>query len=186
LMQAHASNGFGAFFVPEVGDEVVIGFFNHDPQHPVVLGSLYSSKHAPAYALAAENNTKALVTRCKHKLEFDEKNRLITITTPAANKLVFSDKDQSVTITDQNNNKLVLDSNGILLDSPKDITLMAKGAITIDAVRAVSISSKADVKAEGLNVACTAQVGFSGKGLATAELSASGQTTVKGAMVLIN
>ena len=50
----------------------------------------------------------------------------------------------------------------------------------------MSISSKADVKAQGLNVECQAQVGFAAKGTATAELSASGQTTVRGAMVMIN
>jgi hypothetical protein len=37
-----------------------------------------------------------------------------------------------------------------------------------------------------LNVNCEAQVGFAGKGSATAELSAAGQTTVKGGMVMIN
>jgi hypothetical protein len=42
------------------------------------------------------------------------------------------------------------------------------------------------VKSQGLNVACEAQVGFTGKGSATAELSAAGQTTVKGAIVMIN
>jgi hypothetical protein len=43
-----------------------------------------------------------------------------------------------------------------------------------------------DLKASGMNVACEAQVGFTGKGSATAELSAAGQTTVKGALVMIN
>jgi hypothetical protein len=38
----------------------------------------------------------------------------------------------------------------------------------------------------GLNVSSDAQVGFSAKGTASAELSAAGQTVVKGAMVMIN
>jgi Rhs element Vgr protein len=186
LLQFHASGGFGAFFLPEVGDEVVVGFFNHDPSHPVVLGSLYSSKHAPAYALAAPNDTKALVTRCKHKLEFDEKDKVITVTTPANNKIVLSDKDKSILLQDQNGNMVELHPGGITLDTPKDLKMTAKGSITIDAVGALSISSKADLKCAGLNVACEAQVGFTGKGSATAELSAAGQTTVKGAVVMIN
>ncbi len=41
------STGAGVMFLPEVGDEVVIGFFNDDPSHPVVLGSLHSSKSPP-------------------------------------------------------------------------------------------------------------------------------------------
>jgi len=152
----------------------------------VILGSLYSSSRQPAYAIEAENNLKALVTRCLAKIEIDDKDKVITITTPANNKIVISDKDKSIVLEDQTSNKVTLDTGGITLDSPKDIKLTAKGSMTLDAVGAVSISSKADVKAAGLNVACEAQVGFTGKGAASAELSASGQTTVKGAMVMIN
>jgi len=186
LLQFQASDGFGAFFVPEVGDEVVVGFFNHDPSHPVVLGSLYSSRNKPAYALAAPNDTKALVTRCKHRIEFDESDKIITVTTPANNRVVLSDRDKSVLLEDQNGNKVELSSSGITVDTPADLKIVAKGTISIDAVGATNISSRADVKCSGLNVACDAQVSFSGKGSATAELSAAGQTTVKGALVMIN
>ncbi len=186
VLQFHGSNGFGSFFVPEVGDEVVLGYFNNDPSHPVILGSLYSSKQVPPYTLAAENNTKAIVTRCKSKIEFDEDKKVITITTPGTNKIVISDDGKSILLQDQNSNKIELNSSGITLDSPKDIKITAKGGITLDAVNAISITSKADVKVSGLNVACEAQVGLTAKGNASAELSAAGQTTVKGAMVMIN
>lgn len=186
LASFYGSSGFGAFFIPEVGDEVVLGYFNDDPSHPVILGSLYSSKRAPPYGLTAENNTKAIVTRSKTKIEFDDDKKVITITTPANNKIVLSDEDKSILVQDQNSNKIELGTGGITLDSPKDIKITAKGGITLDAVGAISITSKADVKTAGLNVNNEAQVGFVAKGTATAELSASGQTTVKGAMVMIN
>lgn len=186
LLQGHASSGFGAFFLPEVGDEVVLGYFAGDPSHPVVLGSLYSSGRTPPYALAAPNDTKAFVTRCGHKLEFDEKDQVITVATPANNRIVLSDKDKSIRLEDQNGNTVELKPGGIALDSPKDITVTAQGRIALDAVGAVSISSQADVQATGLNVNCEARIGFTAKGNAAAELSASGQTVVKGAMVMIN
>jgi len=186
LMQFHASNAFGAFFLPEVGDEVVLGYFAGDPSHPVVLGSLYSSKQAPPYALEAKNDTKAIVTRCLSKIEFNEADKVITVTTPGNNKIVLSDKDKSILLQDQNDNKVELSPSGIVLDSPKDIAITAKGTITLDAVGAVSVSSKADVKSAGLNVNCEAQVGFVAKGNASAEISAAGQTVVKGALVMIN
>jgi Rhs element Vgr protein len=186
LVQFYASNAFGAFFVPEVGDEVVLGFFDNDPTHPVILGSLYSSNRAPPYALTAENNTKAIVTRCKAKIEFDEENKVITVTTPGKNKVVLSDQDQSILLLDQNNNRAELNPGGITLDSPKDIKVKANGTITLDAMGAITITSQADVKSTGLNVSCEGQVGFTGKGSATAELSASGETVVRGAVVMIN
>lgn len=186
LLQLHASNGFGAFFLPEVNDEVLVGYLDADPSCPVVLGSLYSSKQLAPYAFEAANNTKALVTRCKHRFEFNEEDKIITLTTPAANQLVLDDKNKSITVQDENGNSIKLEQGGITLSSPKDIKLSAKGGITLDAVGAISLSSKADIKHSGMNISSEAQIAYSAKGNASAELSASGQTTVKGALVMIN
>ena len=186
LSSFHASSGFGSFFIPEIDDEVIVGYFNSDPSHPVVLGSLYSSKLKPPYELTKDNYTKAVVTKTKMKIEFDDENKVITIDTPGSNKIVISDKDKSILLEDQNSNKIELGSDGITLDSPKDIKISAKGKISLDAVDQISVSSKADVNADGMNVNISAKTGAVVKGNATAELSASGQTTVKGAMVMIN
>ncbi|RUL79025.1 type VI secretion system tip protein VgrG [Dyella choica] len=186
LLQFYASNAFGAFFLPEVGDEVLLAYLNGDPSHPVVLGSLYSSSRKPPYTLEAQNNTKAIVTRCLHKIEFNEQDKIITVITPGKNQVVLDDKNQSITVQDQHNNSIKLSSAGIALNSQSDIKLTAQGGVTITANAAININAQAELKATGLNVTCEAQVGFTGKGSATAELSAAGQTTVKGAMVMIN
>ncbi|MCH8987730.1 MAG: type VI secretion system tip protein VgrG [Chloroflexi bacterium] len=186
LASFYASSGFGAFFIPEIGDEVVLGYFNNDPSYPVILGSLYSSSRSPAYTPTADNFIKAIVTSSELKVEFDDEKKIVTIITPGGNQIVISDEDESILLQDQNDNKVELGPSGITLDSPKDITITAKGKVTIDATGEIGITSKADVKVEGLNVSNTAQVGFTAKGNATAELSASGQTTVKGAVVMIN
>lgn len=186
LARFYSSDGYGAFFIPEIGDEVVVGYFNNDPSHPVVLGSLYSSKRKPPYDLTADNFSKAIVTRSKLKVEFDDDKKVITIATPAANTIVLSDDSKSILMKDENGNEVELGPSGIRIESPKDIQVTAKGTITIDAVGQIGITSKADVTTKGLNVNNEAQVGFTAKGNATAELSASGQTTVKGAMVMIN
>lgn len=186
LSHFYGSNGVGAFFIPEIGDEVVLGFFNDDPAHPVVLGSLYSSKNLSPYELTAENNTKALVTRSKMKIEFDEKKKFIRLLTPGNNIITISDDDKAITLEDQNQNKLTLDSNGITLDSPKDIKLSAKGKITLNAVNNIEATANADIKHTGLNISHTANLGFTAKASATAEVSASGTTTVKGSLVMIN
>lgn len=186
LANFYSSNNFGAFFIPEIGDEVVLGFFNDDPSHPVILGSLYSSKNVPPYTIAAENNTKAIVTRTKMKMEFDEDKKIITIITPGANKIVISDDGKSILLQDQNSNKVTLDSAGITLDSPKDITLKAQGKIVMTATQNIEATAQMDIKQTGLNITSTANVGFTAKGSATAEVSAAGTTTIKGAMVMIN
>ncbi len=188
LASIYASKEFGVYFIPEVGDEVVIGYLNDDPRYPVILGSLYSSnaKHKPPYTPDKKNTYKAIVTKTKMKIEFNDVDKIIDIWTPAKNQIIISDKGKSITINDQTKNKIVLDTKGITMDSPKDIKINAKGKIDMTAVGAITVSSKQDVKVDGLNVQNTAKVGFTAKGNATAELSASGQTTVKGAMVMIN
>lgn len=186
VAQMHASNGFGAQFMPEVGDEVVVDFLNRDPSQPVVLGSLYSGQRKPAYLLEAGNDIKALVTRSRHRLEFDDRNGVITVTTPARNRVVLNDQDQSIQLHDQHGNCVELHRSGIRLDTPGDLRIAAQGAVAIDAVGGVNINSRGDMALTGLTVACLGQTAFSGKGGATAELSADGQTTIKGAMVMIN
>lgn len=186
LMQFYASEGIGAFFVPEIGDEVVLGYFNNDPSNPVILGSLYSSKRKPPYELTADNYTKAIVTKSKLTLEFDDDKKVVTVVTPAKNTIVISDDGKSILLQDQTGNKVKLSEDGILLDSPKDISIKAQGKITVSAVGNVAVSSNADIKEDATNITHSAQAGFTAKGSASAELSASGQTSVKGSMVMIN
>lgn len=183
----YASNGYGMGFYPEIGDEVVVGFMDNDPRYPVVLGSLYGDKNkAPNEPKDEKNNIKSLTTKSKLKLSFDDEKKVIVIETPGGNKITISDENKSIEITDQNSNKISMTSSGIELDSAKDINIKAKGSITLDATQKVSIEAKQDVAVAGLNIANTAKVGFTAKGNATAEISASGSTTVKGAMVMIN
>jgi phage protein D/phage baseplate assembly protein gpV len=186
LLQVHASSGAGAVFLPELGDEVLLGWFDNDPAHAVVLGSLYSSQHLPPQAWTDQNAIKAIVTRCKARLEFNDEDKSITLETPGRNKVVINDKTQSVAVTDQHGNRVVLGPDGIRLDSVKDIQISAQGSVRIAAGGALQLGAQAEASLQGLNVRCEAQVGLVAKGAASAELSAAGQTTVKGAMVLIN
>lgn len=183
----YATASAGSFFWPEVGDEVVLGFLESDPRFPVILGSLYSETNkSPLEPKDEKNYIKSLTTKSKMVLSFDEEKKIIKITTPGKNSITISDEDKGISIEDQNSNSIKLSPDGIVLKSGKDIEITATGNIKLDATGKVSVSAKQDVKVSGLNISQEAQVGFSGKGSATAELSASGQTTVKGAIVMIN
>ena len=186
MASMYASNAFGTYFMPEIGDEVLVGFINQDPIHPIVLGSLYGEKHLPPYEYEAKNNTKAIVTREKMRVEFNEEKKEITISTPANNRVIISDDAKSIVLTDQHKNEVQLNDSGITLTSAKDIILKANGEITLDAAAKISGTAKSDISLEGANVNVQAKMGAVVKGNASAELSASGQTTIKGAVVRIN
>ncbi|SDH05979.1 type VI secretion system tip protein VgrG [Chitinophaga filiformis] len=187
LASYYATSSAGSVFCPEVGDEVVVGFLESDPRFPVVLGSLFSKSNVPPLTQADEkNNIKALYTRSKLQLNFDDDKKIIKITTPGNNMITLSDDGKSIEIKDQNNNSVKLDDSGITLNSPKDITLKATGNINLQATGKVSMQATQDMELKGMNINQTAQMGFTAKGTATAEVSASGQTVIKGAMVMIN
>jgi Rhs element Vgr protein len=183
----YATAGKGSFFLPEPGDEVVLGFLNDDPRFPVILGMLYSSKNKAPYTPDDKNTIKAIVTKNDLKMEFNDVDKVLTLKTPGGNEFILSDKDKSITVKDQNGNKIEMSNAGIRLDSAKDVSIKAKGKISLEAVSGITAkASGGDVTLEGLNVNAKAQISFSAQGSASAELKASGQTSVKGAMVMIN
>lgn len=178
LIKGYATSNAGIFFMPEIGDEVVLGFLNDDPVSAILLGSLHSSKRKSPLEPDEKNTEKAIVTNSKLKITFDDEKKNLRIETPGGHTLTLSDEEKSITIKDCHENEMQMKSDGISLTSPGEISLSADGN--------VKINSKADVEIEGMNTNLQAQVGFSAKGDATAEMKASGQLTVKGAMVMIN
>lgn len=186
LSQFAASNGVGSFFIPSVGDEVILGFLNNDPNRAIVLGCMYSAKNVPPYELTDENYKRAFISPEKLKIELDDEKKIITIITPGENSIVINDDEKSITLKDQNDNKVVMADSGIQMTSAKDITLTAKGNIVLDATGKLNATAKQDATVEGMNVTAKAQTALKVTGSASAEISASGQTVVKGAMVMIN
>lgn len=183
----YATSGKGHFFCPEVGDEVVLGFLNDDPRFAVILGSLYSRKNRPAYTPDQKNTIKAIVTKSDLKIEFNDQDKILTIETPGKNSFVLSDKDKSITVKDLNGNKITMTSSGISMQSTKDVVIKAGRNIDLFAGQNIELkSSGGNVSLQGINVEAKAKVAFSAQGNASAELKASGQTTVKGAVVIIN
>jgi Rhs element Vgr protein len=182
----YATGDAGLFFLPEVGDEVVVGFVNGDPRFPLVLGNLYSSQKAPPFTPDADNTHKAIVTKGQVKIDIDDAKKIITIETPGGHSVTLDDDGTAVTIQDSNGNKIELTSSGITLDSASDLTLKAAGNVKIEAAAAGSVKAGTDLSLQGLNVSAKADASFSAKGQASAELSASGQAKVSGAIVMIN
>jgi Rhs element Vgr protein len=186
LASGYATEEAGIFFVPEIGDEVVLGFLNNHPGFPIVLGSLYSGKRTPPYAADAPNTYKAIVTKAKLKITMNDVEKSVQIETPGGHKLTMTDEGKTVTLLDSNKNKLHFSSSGIVLDSPGDITIKAGGQVSISAATSMSAKAGTDMDAKAPNVSVKADLGLTLQGQGTAEFSSSGQATVRGAMVMIN
>ena len=166
------------FFRPDIGDELIVGFLNQDPRDPVVLGMVHSSKHAAPIAAKNDNHEKAIVTRSKMRLHFDDEKKVVTIDTPGGNSAVINDDRQAIELADQHGNTITMDSNGITLKGSK---------ITLEAQQEVAIKAGSDFKAESsANTALKAGAQLKAEGSAGAELVTSAVATIKGSLVKIN
>lgn len=172
-----AGQNRGSFFLPEIDDEVIVGFINNDPRYAVTLGMLNSSKN-PAPIIAQDaNDKKGFTTRSKMHLNFDDNTKTITIDTPAGNSITIDEAGMQIEIKDQNSNKITMNSSGITLDSPKNVEIKAGVNLTMSAAASLSIS------AASLSVKADADVSIQG---AVAKLSSQGITEITGSIVKIN
>lgn len=165
-----AGENRGAFFRPEIGDEVIVGFINDDPNHAVILGMLHSSAKPAPIESSDDNHEKGFVTRSEMKLLFNDDKKSITIETPAGKKITIDEDAGSIVIEDENNNLITLDSDGIIAESGKDFSIKALGDISI----------------EGTNINIAANANFKAEGSAGAEVSTSAVAVLKGSLVQIN
>ncbi len=165
-----AGNNRGTFFLPEIGDEVIVGFINNDPRHAVILGMLNSSKNPAALTAADKNDQKGYTSRSGMKMIFDDDKKSIDIETPAGNKVLISEDQKTIQLTDQNGNKITMDKDGIKIESIKDLTL----------------KSPNEFNASGMNATLKADSQATFKGGSGAEVSSGGSTAVKGSVVQIN
>jgi Rhs element Vgr protein len=165
-----AGNERGAFFLPEIEDEVIVGFINDNPNDAIVLGMLNSSAKPAPLTAADANNEKGFVTREKIKFIFNDEKKSVVLETPAGKKITVDEDAGVIKLEDENSNKITMDPDGIKMESGKDIILKATG----------------DVKVEGINVSMKASAQFKGEGSAGAEISTSAVAILKGSMVQIN
>ena len=165
-----AGENRGMFFLPEVGDEVVIGFINNDPRHAVVLGMLNSSAKPAPLTAADDNHEKGYVSRSEMKMIFNDEKKSFSFETPGGNKFLITEEDKKIHLEDQNGNKITMNDQGITIESIKDIVLKAAK----------------DIKTDGVNITVKAGAQLKAEGSAGAELSSGGTAKIKGSIVNIN
>lgn len=160
-----AGSDRGSFFIPEVGDEVLVAFDHGDIHHPYIVGALWNGLERPPESIfpTGENNIRKIKTRSGHEIIFDDdkngQKRKIEIHTQAGHKVLLDDStgQEKIEIVDKSG------SNSITIDSTQN-------AISIKSSMKLSIeSTQVDMKASGMM-----------------NIEATGNLTIKGAMVMIN
>lgn len=170
LATLDAGNKRGTFFMPEISDEVVVGFMNNDPNQPVILGMLHSSKNSAPLDPESSNDKKGYVSRSEIKIIIDDGEKSITIETPGGNVFSMNDTENKISLKDSSGNKITMEPSGITIESAATLTLKAGSTLSISAPQ---FSAKAD-----------GELKLEGGGSTT--VSSSGALTIKGSVVSIN
>jgi phage baseplate assembly protein V len=148
----------GAYFLPEVDDEVLVAFEHGQVDHPFVVGCLWNGKDdAPESNADGENNHRTIKSRSGHVLRFNDKSG-----------------NETIEIIDKSGkNKIIIDTanNSITIEAQSDITIK-------------SATGKLTMQANGIEM--KSQMGVSVEAAQNMDLKANAMVTVKGAMIRLN
>lgn len=112
ITSPHGGGGKGMFFIPEVGEEVIVGFEGDSPLKPYVIGTVYHGKANTAFSNGG-NDVKALQTR-------------------SGNQLVLNDAASSVYLSDGKGNNTFHDGKGNIFTTSSESIKLKCGASFIE------------------------------------------------------
>ncbi|SNS95214.1 Uncharacterized conserved protein, implicated in type VI secretion and phage assembly [Micrococcales bacterium KH10] len=194
VVQQGAGKGRGFTMLPDVNDQVVIGFADGDLRRPLVIGSVYSDRDLPDLPEELVDSSGAvviqsLVTRNGDRFEMradpQGKKHHVRISLKGEKHRLRLGEDASEFVVPDGvpievsagAAKIVLDGKGKITLEGNDIILKAKNSVDISGTTVkIAASSSAELSANG-----AAKV----KSSAT-NIESSGPTVVKGAVVNIN
>lgn len=107
VAQSWAGKNWGAQYVPRIGQEVVVSFLDGDPDHPLIIGSVYNADQMPPYELPANQTQSGVKSRSSkggtaesfNEIRFEDKKDSEEIYIHAEKNLkVVVENDQTLTI----------------------------------------------------------------------------------------
>jgi uncharacterized protein involved in type VI secretion and phage assembly len=138
-----AGGNRGSWFIPDVGDEVLVVFFGGDPRHPFVVGGLWNGEDAPPESMdgAGRNHLKKLRSRNGVTVTLDDQDgqERMVLETPGGQKVTLKDGPGAVEIVDSNGNSVKLETAGITVTASAKVTVQAStvevsaGMVTVNA-----------------------------------------------------
>jgi uncharacterized protein involved in type VI secretion and phage assembly len=144
-----AGGGRGTWFLPEVGDEVLVACDAERVEHPYVVGCLWNGQDTPPETNAdGRNDIRMIRSRSGHEIVFDDgaqgridihlkddarKVRLdpdgIEISDDAGNSITIASTPGSISI--KSNVKISIESTTVEIKAKASMTLQATGTLTI-------------------------------------------------------
>ena len=127
LVAPMAGNDRGLWFLPEVGDEVLIALDEGAARDPYVLGGLWSATSPPPAVADAGNDRKRIRSRSGLQITFDDRpgQERLVIDTPSGQVITLDCSPGSIEIVDGNGGSVRLASDGIQVNATGKVTIRA-------------------------------------------------------------
>ena len=122
-----AGGGYGTAFLPDVDDEVIVGFVGGDLTRPVVLGSLYHANAQPADAPVESGQVKrwTITGHQGTRVAIDESSSSeVVMETAGGVKVECTDQGRKVTVTN---------GSGSIRVTPSEIKVQTGGTVKVEA-----------------------------------------------------
>jgi uncharacterized protein involved in type VI secretion and phage assembly len=184
----------GTWVLPEVGDEVLVGFEHGDFDAPYVLGGLHNGTDKPPTVQvetvdknSGEITGRYFVSRTGHRLALVESgsgaNEVSLATGDGKHKLVFDQRGTKVTL--HSDGTVLVEGKGVTVDAGKDELMLKGGKVTISSSGDVNVTAKGGVTLEATAAAklSGAQATVDSK---NTQITSSGPLAVQGKPVRIN
>lgn len=177
----------GVFFIPEVGDDVLVIFNEGDINEPYVIGVLWNSQDKPPESNEdGKNNIKKIKSRDGHEISISDKEDegFIDIKTKNGNQIkIFDSGNGKIEFKDKSgSNKITIDGDGNSIEITGQSKVNVKSGennITIDGTQ-----NKIELKSS-MQLSISAQM-IEIKAGADLKITSDGMLTIKGTMVKIN
>ena len=203
VAQGWAGKQWGMFFLPRIGQEVVVSFLDGDPDRPLVTGCVYNAEQTVPYALP-DNRTQSGVKTDSSKggggfneIRFEDKKGEESFAVQAQKDMsitVLNDQTatiknkRSVTVTGDEThandaNLTYTIKKDLSLDVSGKVTLTVTGDLTLKVTGAMQIEGSKDISTKaGMNLKQEAGTNLSQQAGANLEQEAGAQMNVKGAL----
>ncbi len=146
-----AGSGIGAWFLPEIDDEVLVGFIGEDASHPVVLGGVWNSRQPPPETNSdGRNDWRLIRTRSNHELRFDDGEANEIELTMKDGSRVYLTKGHAV-MEDRQGNKVEIKDGNVTVEATQKLTLKGTNVV-LQATSQVEIKAGTTCKIQGMMV----------------------------------
>lgn len=147
-----AANNRGFDCLPEIDDEVLVGFEHGDIHRPYIIGGVWNGKDAPPEQVAdsiqgGKVRLRTIKTRTGHTIQFVEEDKGsskagVRLETTGGNKIYLNDSDTCIEIETKGGHKIKMDDRGqsISIDSTGNLSLKATGNIEIKANGTITVN----------------------------------------------